>query len=310
VTADRSRGGGTAASGRQVELLWGPHRAVVVEVGGGLRTYRYDGQDVLDGYPADEVAPSARGQLLIPWPNRLHGGRYSWDGDEHEVPINEPEQRNALHGLVRWSSWSVEQTSPCAATMSLRLHPQPGYPFTLALETAYQVGGDGLSVTMRATNLGDKAAPYGCGAHPYLTVGTDRIDEALLQVPAGSWLPTGPAQIPIAVESVEGTPYDFRDQVQLGKLHLDYTFTDLQRDARGRATLRLTAPAGRQVELWVDEQFSYLELFTGDTLPVDRRRRSLGVEPMTCPPNAFVTGEVQRLRPGQQTTASWGVRPC
>ncbi|MDX6326098.1 MAG: aldose 1-epimerase [Nocardioidaceae bacterium] len=291
-----------------MELFWGAHRVVVVEVGGGLRSYRYDGEDVLDGYSVDEVAPAARGQLLIPWPNRLHGGRYTWDGQEHVVPMDEPDQQNALHGLARWSSWTAEQPSPRGVSMKLVLRPQPAYPFTLALETAYQLGEQGLTVTMRATNIGDSDAPYGCGAHPYLTAGTERIDDALLQVPARSWLPTGPAQIPLGVESVEGTAYDFREQRPVGRVHLDHAFTDLDRDAEGRATVRLAAPGGRQVELWVDEQFTYLEVFTGDPLPDGRRRRSLGLEPMTCPPNAFVTGEVRRLRPGDTTTATWGIR--
>jgi aldose 1-epimerase len=299
----------TAASGRQVELLWGPHRVTVVEVGGGLRSYRHDGHDVLDGYAEDEVAPAARGQLLVPWPNRLHEGRYTWDGQEHEVPINEPDQQNAIHGLARWSSWTAEQTSPCEVTMSLVLHPQPAYPFTLALETAYELGEGGLTVTMRATNVGQVDAPYGCGAHPYVTVGTDLVDEALLRVPARSWLPTGPAQIPIGVEPVDGTAYDFRDPRPVGNVHIDYAFTDLDRDDEGRATLTLAAPEGRQVDVWVDEHFTYLEVFTGDPLPQDRRRRSLGVEPMTCPPNAFVTGDVLRLEPGSTTSASWGIFP-
>jgi aldose 1-epimerase len=309
VATDQTGGVPLAASGRQVELLWGPHRVTVVEVGGGLRRYLYDGHDVLDGYADDEVAPAARGQLLVPWPNRLHDGRYTWDGEEHEVPINEPDQQNAIHGLVRWSSWTVEQSSPGAATMSLVLRPQPAYPFTLALQTAYELGEDGLTVTMRATNLGDAAAPYGCGAHPYITVGTPLIDDALLQVPADSWLPTGPAQIPIGVQPVDGTPYDFRERRPLGRVHIDYAFTDLHRDGDGRATLVLAAGDGRTVEVWVDEQFPYLEVFTADPLPEDRRRRSLGVEPMTCPPNAFVTGEVMRLEPGTTTSASWGIRP-
>jgi aldose 1-epimerase len=50
-------------------------------------------------------------------------------------------------------------------------------------------------------------------------------------------------------------------------------------------------------------------LFTGDPLP-DVARRSLAVEPMTCPPNAFRTGEaVIRLEPGQSVTSAWGITP-
>ena len=300
---------GSARTGRQVELSWGAHRVVVVEVGGGLRSYTYDGDDVLDGYPADQMAPSGRGQLLIPWPNRLHDGRYTWDGEAHRVPINEPDQQNAVHGLVRWAAWAAEQTSASAATMSFVLWPQPAYPFTLGLEVDYALGEDGLSVTTRATNLGDTDAPYGCGAHPYVTVGTTQVDDALLQVPARSWLPTGPAQLPLGVEPVDDTGYDFREPRPIGKVRLDHAFTDLDRDEHGRATVRLAAPEGRQVEVWVDAEFPYVQLFTGDPLPADRRRRSVAVEPMTCPPNAFVTGEVQRLQPGRTTTATWGIRP-
>ena len=97
-----------AASGRQTELRHGDQRAVVVEVGGGLREYWHGDRPVLDGYGTDEVAPDARGQLLIPWPNRLHDGRYSWDGTSHTVPMDEPDQQNALHGLTRWRSWTAE----------------------------------------------------------------------------------------------------------------------------------------------------------------------------------------------------------
>jgi aldose 1-epimerase len=48
-------------------------------------------------------------------------------------------------------------------------------------------------------------------------------------------------------------------------------------------------------------------LFTGDPLP-DVNRRSLAVEPMTCPPNAFRTGEgLIRLEPGGSFTSAWGI---
>jgi aldose 1-epimerase len=48
-------------------------------------------------------------------------------------------------------------------------------------------------------------------------------------------------------------------------------------------------------------------VFTGDTL-ADVKRRSIAVEPMTCPPNAFRTGEgVIVLEPGESTTGRWGI---
>src|SRR5947199_63099 len=82
------------------------HRLVVVEVGGGIREW----EGVLLGYGADEMCSSGRGQVLAPWPNRLAGARYDWDGNELQLPVNEVATDSAIHGLVRWTNWrAVEQ---------------------------------------------------------------------------------------------------------------------------------------------------------------------------------------------------------
>ena len=61
-----------------------------------------------------------------------------------------------------------------------------------------------------------------------------------------------------------------------------------------------------EVAVWVDEAWPWLQVFTGD-LP-DIRRRGLAVEPMTCPPQAFRTGEdVIRLEPGESWSGEWGI---
>jgi aldose 1-epimerase len=71
-------------------------------------------------------------------------------------------------------------------------------------------------------------------------------------------------------------------------------------------TLRDPA-GGRSVTLSVDEHYRYLMLFTGDPLP-DVNRRALAVEPMTCPPNAFRTGDsVIRLAPSESATGVWTI---
>ena len=296
-------------SGQQYEIRSGDHRAVVVEVGGGLRTYGVGGVPLVDGYAETEMVTAGRGQPLIPWPNRLHGGSYSWDGLEIDVPNNEPEKGNALHGVCRFLNWSATEQSDSAVTMGLRLHPSPPYPFLLDLAIRYSLDADGLIVATTATNAGQTAAPYAQGAHPYITVGV-LVDEAELTVPARSYLPTDDDQIPTGTAPVEGTAYDFRSARRIGELEIDYAFTDLLRGDDGRARLLLTGP-DRAVEVWLDEGYPFLEVFTGDTVPQpERRRHGLGVEPMTSPPNAFVSGiDVIRLEPGESVTRTWGITP-
>jgi aldose 1-epimerase len=295
-------------SGTQVEVRHGDQCAIVVEQGGGLRTYDVGGVAVLDGYGADEMVSGGRGQVLAPWPNRLHSGRYTWDGREHVAPLDEPGKGNALHGLVRWRSWHPVDAEPGGVTMALRLLPLPAYPFALDLAVRYELGDDGLTVTTSATNVGTDAAPYGQGAHPYLTVGTPTVDDVVLRVPADTWLETDDDQVPTGRRPVEGGPQDFRSSRRIGDARLDTVFTDLHRGPDGRAEVELCA-GDRRVVLWADEGYPYLQVFTGDVLPqVGRRRRGLAVEPMTCPPDAFRTGQqVLRLEPGETVTRQWGI---
>jgi aldose 1-epimerase len=297
-------------SGRQVTVVFGNQEAAITEVGGGLRAYTAGGRAVIDGFDEGEMATGGRGQLLIPWPNRLGNGRYPFGGQIHQVPLNEPQQGNAIHGLVRWDNWEVSQRQPHRAVATYVLHPRPGYPFTLGLEVIYELSTIGLSVTIAATNLGDQSLPYGAGQHPYMTVGTTLVDDAVLHIPAAHFLPTDDAGIPIGSEQpVDGTEHDFNTPRPVGKLALDHCFTDLVRDDRGQAAVAVTNPDdGTSLSLWMDAAFKWVMVFTGDTLEPHRRRRSVAIEPMTCPPNGFRTAaDLIVLEPGQRHAASWGI---
>jgi aldose 1-epimerase len=298
------------ASGQQVELSAGNLRLTVVSVGGGLRDLRLDDWSVLDGYGPDEVAIGAYGQVLVPWPNRLADGRYEFRGHHYQLPLTEPEKRNAIHGFARWMNWDVEAQERSRAVLSLLLHPRVGYPFALRVAVEYSLTPAGVTIRTTAENVGRSALPYAEGFHPYISAGTPVIDECLLRIPARTWLPTDGRGIPKARKDVEGSAYDFRSLREIGATKLDTGFTDLIRDADGMARLELVARNdSRRVTIWLDRSYEYLMAFSGDTLlDKSRRRRALGVEPMTAAPNAFQTGDgLRTLEPGQISTSSWGI---
>jgi aldose 1-epimerase len=294
-------------SGEQFELEFGDQRAVVTEVGAGLRAYRVGGVDVVDGYGEEEMSSSGRGQVLIPWPNRLEDGTYEFEGRTHRLPLTEPEHGNAIHGLVRWVSWSAHERAASRVVLRLVLHPQPGYPFSLELEVEYSLSDAGLAVRTTATNVGAEACPYGSGAHPYLKPGPGLIDGVSAHVPASRVLRTDERGLPTGDEPVEGTPFDFRRPRAIGSTQLDNAFTGLERDDDGLARVELDDPAGAALTLWLDGTYRYVTLYSGDARP-DVARRSIAVEPMTCPANAFRTGvDVSRLEPGASSTGRWGI---
>jgi aldose 1-epimerase len=267
-------------------------------------------RELLDGYGADEMCTSGRGQVLIPWPNRIEDGRYEFDGKSQQLPLDEPERRNAIHGLVRWEAWTAGEREPGRVVMEHLLHPRPGYAFSLALSIEYSLSDDGLTVVTTATNVGADACPYGAGAHPYLTLGTPTVDSLIVHAPARTVLRSDDRGLPVSEEAVDGTEYDFRQPRLLGRTKVDHAQADLERDRGGLARVELKDPeSGAGLTLWADEAYPYLQLFTGDPLP-DVARRSIAVEPMTCPPNAFRTGKnVIRLEAGASFTSAWGLAP-
>jgi aldose 1-epimerase len=303
----------TALSGRQLHLAAGDVTATVVQVGAGLRELAVAGRPVLDGYGQDEIAAYAQGQALIPWPNRLADGQYAFAGAEYQLPLTEPENGCAIHGLARWLAWDVVSAEEDRAALAVTVAAQAGYPFTLRAEVEYTLTSDGISAQTTLTNSGETALPAAHGFHPYVTVGTERIDDTQLCLPVANRLEADDRGIPTGRRiPVDGTEYDFREPRLIGELQLDTAFTDLLRDDDGCARIRLATPDGdRQVELWLDETYGYVMAFSGDSLPdKTRRRRALGLEPMTCAPNAFRSGDgLHTLQPGEATTSRWGLRP-
>ncbi|AKV00177.1 putative aldose-1-epimerase [Labilithrix luteola] len=297
-----------ALSGEQIEIALGAERLVVATVGATLRSYTVGDRAVLDGFEADEICPDGRGQILMPWPNRIADGRYSFSGHVHQLPIDEPELGHAIHGLVRWADWSVERRAAEFVRLRHRLEPRPGYPFPLDLSVEYRLSVGGLGVTFTALNIGPKPCPFGAGAHPYFRFTEASVDAIELCVRAADWLDVDPRSIPRKERPVEHSVVDFHQPRPIGTARLDHAFTRLERDGAGLATVVLRC--GRsEILVWQDRAFDFVQLYTGDTLPNrSRRRDGLAVEPMTCAPNAFNSGNGLRvLAPGEVFEGRWGI---
>jgi len=286
----------------EVVLASGGARLAVDLRGGGIRRLVVDDWDVVDGYPAGAVPSGWPGAVLVPWPNRVRDGRWTWHDRDLQLDVQAPDQPNAIHGLVAWQPWAALERSATATTVGTVLEPHTGYPFRLAVVVDYVLAADRLGVTVRLRNLGREAAPCGVGMHPYLHVGANEdggIGGAELTVPARTALETD-SGLPT------GVSHRFHGHVgRIGQRAFDTPLTDLDRDDDGWARLRLRGPLG-ELELGVDGSWPWLQIYTGDGLPEGQRRRSLAVEPMTCPPNALADGhDLLVLEPGADWSGGW-----
>lgn len=295
--------------GAEYGLRNGEYTAVIAARGAAVRELRHRGRDLVVPFPAGSPGPDFRGVVVAPWPNRIPDGMYTFDGVDYQLPVNEPGRQCALHGLTPELDWRLESRTESALELSCAMEPVAGYPFTLSITAGYRLDGDGLHTTITAANVGEGAAPYGVCPHPYLLAGPAPLDDWTLEVPARTFLEVTPDRLlPVATRPVEGHEYDFRRARVIGSSQIDHAFTDIKFGADGRASVVLKDPGGTAVGMEWDRNSPWLQVHTADKLPPLPSRLGLAVEPMTCPPDAFNSGQdLERLEPGATHAASWRI---
>ena len=293
------------ATGTQYRLEKGNAAAVVASLGGALRSYTTAGTQLVETYADESIPPSAAGILLAPWANRIAGARWELDGQEQQLDVTEPKLQNAIHGLLRNTGYTAVDHTPDSVVLSAEIFPQHGYPFHLVHEVRYSLDDDGgLRVRQSLANAGTGRAPFALGAHPFLRLGEVPSEDLTLRVDAASRLSTDAALIPTQKVNVSGAD-DLRPGRRVGDLDLDAAFTDLTA-REGLFRHQLSAPDGRSVQLWAEQDFGYVHVFVTDKFP--GRDCAVAIEPMTAPANCFNSGDGLRwLEPGERFSAEWGI---
>jgi aldose 1-epimerase len=292
----------------ETELHHGDWTAVTSSLGASLRGVTCRGEPVVTGYRGADAKQGGQGDVLIPFPGRVKGGTYEWDGVRHQLPLTDKDGPNAIHGFVRKVDWATASVDGSAVTYRLDFAGAEGYPFPLGIQLRYALGDDGLTVTCSVTNAGSVDAPGGMGFHPYFTVGSPLVDADTLTLPFSEVLefeqliPTG------TVHTVAEAGLDFRAPRRIGDTRFNHCFARPSLGADGRTTVILHG-ATRAVHVWLDASFGHVVLYTGEALPPALRRTSLAIEPMTCATDALnhPAWGLRRLTPHETHTASWGV---
>ena len=281
-------------------------RAIITERAAGLRALTVDGVELVETFAEDALPPYGSGIVLVPWPNRVEDGVWSYRGEAQQLDLTEPARRNAIHGLLRNSTYAVRERSAESITLGAAVFPQHGYPFQLDTAVRYELVADGIAVTHDIRNTGDAAAPVAVGAHPYLRIGDLPVDDLTLTLAASTHFEVDARLNPRAENPVDGTPFDLRGGVRLGDLTLDDAFGGVLPDG----VHRITASDGRRVELWRDPEFAFAQVFTNRLFERSGSPAlAVAVEPMTAPANALNSGQGLRwLEPDERWTLSWGIR--
>lgn len=271
----------------------GAELEVLAGFGAGLNGWRvptaHGKMELLAGYASEEdlrsrYADTSAGVRLSPFPNRLNGGKWSWQGMNGELPINFKWQPHAIHGLLHTLPWNFvsfhSDEEAAELTLERRWNAEcPGFPFPFVARTTVRMEERAFTVKSQTVNVGESEMPYGEGWHPYFCLG-DKVDSLEMRTPVVDAVLVNDLSIPTG----ERRPFtDFADFKAIGDRFIDNCWA-IREDAPRVETILRNKRLNAELRVWQQNgprAFRYIQTYT----PGDRQ--SVAIEPMTCEPDAL-----------------------
>ena len=296
-------------------------QAVIVPAAGcQCLSYRAGALDVVAGPASPDVwreHPHRGGiPILFPWPGRVAGARFTFEGREYRLPVNDP-LGHSIHGFACERAFRVTRRGPYFVTSILDSADYSDlnsiWPWPFALEIDYEVG-NGLRLKARITNTGNSAMPFGFGAHPYFHAPLNpqgMRDAMMIQLDADARWPLDANMIPTGDTEPLAGKFDLRAPRPLGADTYDDVFrmAAISKDDASMPRARLIDPSLKiAVEVRADAAFGDFVVFAPPNNPV------VALEPYTCAPDAFnlatrgVAAGMRELAPGQTFEAGFEIR--
>jgi aldose 1-epimerase len=282
------------------------YSASVNLLGGGLAKLTYLGRNLVEVEKPLDARNLYWGSLLAPWPNRIRDGVYNIGTRQFHLPPNELSRKCSLHGLINILEWEVVCQTDSSVRLKTTLPNSEHYPTSINFEVNYLIVDRGLVWTLNATNTGPQEVPYGASIHPYLIADEDTsIGDWSLKLPATHFFAVDAQRLlPISIETCAGTNLDFQNGRTIGNSSIDNAFQIDKANPNQR--IEIISASGRGVWMEYDSSSKWIQVHTADRDGAPDGRKSLAIEPMSCPPDAFNSGtDLIWLKPGESHAMTW-----
>ncbi len=265
----------------------------VESLGARIMRLSYEGTEIMKTAKTD--LQGYNGMVLAPWPNRIPDGKYSFQGEDYELEINELDRNNALHGFAFQREFELIEKTKNSLTLSADMFLADGYPFDVQLKITYLLTDEGFQCSVTATNNSEMVAPFGIAFHPYYPV----TDETKISLPARQHILTNDRMIPTGEQPNQLKSFMFSE------VDLDDCFLNLDREG-DLANTHVESP-GQILTLWQDQAFDFIMVYTTNEFDsISGPQKAIAIEAQSCEANAFNTNP-PLLQPRESFTGGWGV---
>lgn len=251
--------------------------SILADYGAALNSYQFNGKEFVQGYQniTETQTQKYKGVILAPFPNRIANAKFSFEGNDFELPINRPKEGLALHGFLYNQPFEILQHEEKFIVLQYNYtNTFSAFPFLFTLIVAYELLDSGeLKIKTVVKNTGEKIMPFGVGWHPYFVI-DDSIDTMCLKMLACDKMEL---KNNIPTEKLECFLTENKS-LNLKEYHFDDCFVFNQPEIKFQLV-------GQKYQLNINAKsannYPYFQIYTPKT------RDSIAIEPMSCAPNAF-----------------------
>lgn len=284
--------------------LTGTYFSIIPSHGAALNRFYFKNQAWIDGYEsANQIKEKPyKSAFLAPFPNRIKDGKYQWENTNYQLPINRPQENHAIHGFLYHKAFEIdrEKIKKKKATIRLKYHYEgdyPGYPFAFSVKIKYILSNrDVLKIKTRVKNTGKTSLPFGLGFHPYFKTSIS-FDESFLKMPPCQILPLDERMLPTTeVKNHLNASQEFQGK----DLKLDDCFKLIEKT---KGLFILKDPNTKNALEISSKNLTYFQLYT------PANRKSIAIEPMSCPPNVLNNGlDLLKIKPKEKYKFVWSIK--
>lgn len=265
---------------------------IAIDHGAAIHQLHLNNKTIIKEFDSKNCNEKFFSSILFPYVNRVDEGRFVFQENTYNLPLNDTKEQQAIHGLVYNKKFDLIACDLFNEHAIVKLShseafTKEGLPFNYKIDLTYQINQTSLSLKVDVHNKGIKPFPFGLGWHPYFH--NETKENFTLKFKSNQKVEFNNQMIPISFRNIE-----------TNELIINKRFDDCYRLKKGEVT---SNSGNYNLQLTSSAKVNYLQIYT------PKNTNSVAIEFMTSPPNSFNNKvDLNILAPKKHYSVTWSIK--